>query len=165
MTDPARVVRVGLIATWPIVIGLAMAHWLSVSETSPRPGPSGAGSSMATQKPGAGTVLEATPEVGRDPFRVTGRPSRVSSGQESSGMRVGPPSPPDPPLRLVGIIWGTAPIAVVEGWPGGETRSLRRGDVVGGIKVEGIGADEVRVIAEGRSWRLRLPSSGREARP
>jgi hypothetical protein len=100
----------------------------------------------------------ATRLVRRNPFRTTRRPAPVAYHPVALS---GPPAPepPKPALVLAGIVWdgGDDPTAVVEGLPGAaEPRIVRRGDVVGGLRVAAIARDRVTVSGMDTVWVLRL---------
>ena len=94
----------------------------------------------------------------RAPFRARRRPAtvpfdprpavQVSDGQQNSAK---------PVLTLSGVVWGSEPAAVVQGFPGVEgSKVVRRGDGFGGIRVTRIERDRVSLAGLDTSWSLRL---------
>jgi hypothetical protein len=66
-------------------------------------------------------------------------------------------APPKPILTLRGIVWADSARALVEGFPGTQAmRAVRTGDVVGGLRIAGIGRRSVRVIGMDTTWLLTL---------
>lgn len=94
--------------------------------------------------------------VARDPFRVTRRPAPLAYDP----LRVGQPPPPPvpkPTLALDGIVWdgGRSPTAVVEGIPGLDgPRVVRKGDVVGDLRVKDVRRDRVVIMGRDTVWTL-----------
>jgi len=66
-------------------------------------------------------------------------------------------APPKPSLRLVGIVWGVRPTAIISG-PAGVSGAwvASRGDTVGGLKLIGIQVDRIAVSGYDTTWNLRL---------
>ncbi|HEU4648238.1 MAG TPA: hypothetical protein VFS33_04200 [Gemmatimonadales bacterium] len=68
-----------------------------------------------------------------------------------------PPPAPKPTLALSGIVWGTAPAAVLEGVPGVDgPRVVRAGESVGGLRVKRIRRDAIVVVGLDTSWTLKV---------
>jgi hypothetical protein len=60
-------------------------------------------------------------------------------------------------LRLVGLVEGVRPQALIEGLPGVEGgRALARGEAVGGLRVAEIFRGQVRVVGMDTVWVLTL---------
>ena len=115
----------------------------------PRPSPS------VPVRPYAADSL-ARVVIGRDLFRVSRRPSPVAYNAQRGAVPVADvPRPPRPVLVLVGIVAGSEPSAVIEGFPGIEgARAVRVGDEVSGLKVARIGKSDVRVTGMDTVWTL-----------
>jgi hypothetical protein len=69
-----------------------------------------------------------------------------------------PPKPePPPPFAISGIVWDKkSPYAVISG-PNGETYVVRKGDMVGEIKISQIEPKQVWFLFKGRKYKLELP--------
>ncbi len=90
----------------------------------------------------------------RDLFRRSRRPGPAATAE---GLAPSAPSSPKPALRLVGILAGAEPTAVIEGLPGARTaRVVRPGDVIGPLTVGRITNAEVRVSGMDTTWVLTL---------
>jgi hypothetical protein len=99
-----------------------------------------------------------TAVVGRDPFRLGRRPATVAfnptAGPETRTL---PPSRPRPPLRLVGLVDGPRPQALIEGLPGTDrARALSQGESVAGVRLVGIGRGVARLAGMDTLWVLTL---------
>jgi hypothetical protein len=120
-------------------------------------------------RPPSGRVapLEATPHspmrwdslssllVARDPFRADRVPAPVAFDPNPVQPSEAPPAPPKPALLLTGIVWGTAPSAIIEGLPGLEgSRLMLQGDVAGGITLRRIGEHRVVLSGYDTTWTL-----------
>lgn len=91
----------------------------------------------------------------RDPFRRSRRPGPSAGTLPSRGPNVA--SVPKPTLRLVGVLEGANPTAVIVGFPGARgARVVSPGDVVGALKVERITSAEVRLSGMDTTWALTL---------
>ncbi len=114
----------------------------------------------------AGTLPAATPVppgdslaaliVARDPFRVTRQPAPVTYDPVRLAQPA-PAPPPKPQLALVGIIWegGANPTALVEGITGIEgPRVVRKGEMVGDLRVKDIRRDRVVIVGRDTVWTL-----------
>jgi hypothetical protein len=65
--------------------------------------------------------------------------------------------PPKPTLLVSGIVWGSAPQAVIEGLPGVDgPRVMRVGDVVAGLMVRKIEASRVEIAGMDTIWVLKV---------
>jgi len=96
--------------------------------------------------------------VARDPFRLARAPAAAVYDPQRGAEPVPAPSP-KPTLTLDGIVWdpGSAPAAVLEGFPGVEgSRVVRVGETVGGLKISTIGRDRVVVVGMDTTWNLRV---------
>lgn len=92
--------------------------------------------------------------VVRTPFRAVRKPAQVSFDPKPSTQTEGPATP-KPTLVLSGIVWSADPTAVIQGLPGIEgSKVVRRGDIIGGIRINRI--EQARVWATGldTSWTL-----------
>ncbi len=94
--------------------------------------------------------------VGRNPFRLTRRPATVPYDAARPAQPAMPPAP-KPVLTLVGVVWdkGRDPSALIDGLPGVDgPRPVRRGDVIGGLRVKGINPDRVVISGLDTTWTL-----------
>jgi len=138
------------VAAWPLV-GVAL------SEREPGHGGAAAAVPLAADQ-SAGEQI-----VARDPFRVTRRPAILAYDP----LRVGQPPPPPVPkpmLALDGIVWdgGVNPTALVEGFAGIDgARVVRRGDVVGDLRVKDIRRDRVVIVGRDTVWTLTVKELGK----
>lgn len=97
--------------------------------------------------------------VTRAPFRLARRPSVVPYDPEAAPRIDAPaaPAPPKPTLVLTGIVWGSDPLAVLEGVPGTEgPRVVRKGDVAGGLRVMRMARDKVWISGFDTTWALEV---------
>jgi hypothetical protein len=110
----------------------------------------------------AAPQLQAHPDslvavlVGRDPFRVTRRPSNVVYDPVRMAQPATPPSP-KPVLALVGIVWdnGRDPTALIEGLPSVDgPRPVRQGENIAGLRVKSIKPDRVVITGLDTTWTL-----------
>lgn len=98
--------------------------------------------------------------TGGNPFRLDGVPAPIGFNQPA-GMMPGmpgpyvPPPPPRPPLAVTGIV-GPPWQAVLEGVPGREGTGVvvRRGDVLGDLRIRDVTRTTVVVSAPDTTWRL-----------
>jgi len=68
-----------------------------------------------------------------------------------------PPGPPRPAPQLVGIAWGSTPVALLDGVPGTDgSRAMQRGDTAGGLKLRRIFPHEVTMTGYDTTWTLRI---------
>ena len=93
--------------------------------------------------------------VARDPFRITKRAAPMAYDP----LRVGQPPAPAarPTLVLDGIVWdgGASPTALLEGLPGVDgPRVVRKGDIVGDLRVKDIRWDRVVIGGPDTLWTL-----------
>lgn len=90
----------------------------------------------------------------RDLFRATRRPALTLYDPVRASQPV-VEAPPKPTLVLVGIVVGSEPTAVIEGFPGFEgPRVVRIGDVVAALRVRSIGPTGVRITGMDTVWTL-----------
>jgi hypothetical protein len=155
--DLPWVLRVALVLSWPI--GAAVAFTLAAPPelgiesvgTVPNPGP--ASSKILT--------WHADSLVARDPFRVSRRPASAVFGEQRVEL---PAEAPGMSPTVSGIIWSSPPAAIVSGIPvPGESRVMRVGDVVSGIRLTRIRPSEIILNSAGDTWRLRLPDPATKA--
>jgi len=131
------------LAAWPLV-RVSVRERVVTAATLPAATPLASGDSLAALI------------VARDPFRVTRRPAPVIYDPVRLGQPQ-PPPPPKPPLALVGIVWdgGANPTALVEGITGIEgPRVVRKGEVVGDLRVKDIRRDRVVIVGRDTVWTL-----------
>jgi hypothetical protein len=109
--------------------------------------------------PAARLEAAAAAVTGGNPFRLDRIPAPVGFNQPG-GMMPGipdytPPPPPRPQLAVTGIV-GPPWQAVLEGVPGREGAGVvvRRGDVLGELRVRDVTATTVVVSAPDTTWRL-----------
>ena len=94
--------------------------------------------------------------VSRDPFRIGRRPLLPAYDPLRLAEQLAPPAP-KPTLRLVGLVSGADPSAVIEGLPGVEgSRVLRVGDVVAGLSVKKISGNRVVIMGMDTTWVLEV---------
>jgi hypothetical protein len=75
------------------------------------------------------------------------------------GAQAAPPpaGPPKPVIQLVGIAWGSEPVALLDGVPGMEgSRAMQRGDTAGGLRLRRISPREVVMTGYDTTWTLRM---------
>ncbi len=133
------------LAAWPLV-RVSLRERVVTPATLPAATPLASGDSVAAAV------------VARDPFRVTRRPAPVAYDPVRLAQPA-PPPPPKPTLALVGIVWdgGRDPCALVEGLPGVEgPRTVRRGEVVAGLRVNAIRPDRVVITGLDTTWTLKV---------
>jgi hypothetical protein len=67
------------------------------------------------------------------------------------------PEPARPPIQLVGIVWGSHPMALVDGIPGVDgSRAMQRGDTAGGLRLRRITPGSVVMTGYDTTWTLRV---------
>jgi hypothetical protein len=94
--------------------------------------------------------------VARDPFRMDRRPALVVYDPLRLAQPIAPRSP-RPALVLAGVVDGSVPSAVVEGFPGVDgSRVVRVGDVVSGLRVRSIGKGGVVIVGLDTTWALKV---------
>jgi hypothetical protein len=94
--------------------------------------------------------------ISRDPFRIGRRPVLPAYDPLRLAEQLAPP-PPRPTLSLVGIVDGTSPSAIVEGFPGIEgSRVVRVGDAVASLQVKTIGNGRVVITGMDTTWVLKV---------
>jgi hypothetical protein len=94
--------------------------------------------------------------VTRTPFRSARRPAPVAFDPNPSTQPEAPATPRPTPV-LTGIVWSADPTAVIQGLPGIEgSKVVRRGDVIGGIRISRIERERVQVTGLDTSWTLRV---------
>ncbi len=100
--------------------------------------------------------------VGGNPFRLDRAPAPIGFNQPAApGMMPGmggpyvPPPPPRPQLAVTGIV-GPPWQALLEGVPGREGTAVvvRRGDVLGDLRIRDVTRTTVVVSAPDTTWRL-----------
>ena len=140
------------------VTGVAAAIWASIAPLVEGVQAHGAVARRALSPPvryAADSFAQAT--VSRDLFRPGRRPASVAYDPARSEQAVVAEVPPKPVLLLVGIVAGTEPTALIEGFPGIEgARVARLGDVVAGLRVQRIDATAVRVVGMDTVWVLKV---------
>jgi hypothetical protein len=100
----------------------------------------------------------ATRIAGRDPFRFDRHSAAVPYDPQRAAVAIATPyGPPKPALRLVGVVTGREPAALIEGLPGIEGgRVLRRGERIAGLTIAAIERRQVRVVGMDTVWVLTL---------
>jgi hypothetical protein len=102
--------------------------------------------------------------VGANPFRLDRAPAPIGFNQPADpGMMPGgmpvyvPPPPPRPQLAVVGIV-GPPWQALLEGVPGreGTAVAVKRGDVLGDLRIRDVTRTTVVVSAPDTTWRLTI---------
>lgn len=95
--------------------------------------------------------------VSRDAFRITRRPAEASFNPVHTDAALTTGSEPKPLLSVVGIISGSMPTAIIEGFPGTDgPRVVRVGDTIAGLRVRSIEALAVRVSGMDTTWLLKV---------
>lgn len=95
--------------------------------------------------------------VSRDVFRSARRAPSVAYDPQRTAAPVEASQPPKPVLALLGLVVGAEATAVIEGFPGVEgARVVRVGDVVSGIRVQGIARNQVRLVGMDTVWVLQV---------
>ena len=106
----------------------------------------------AAASPNADSIVRTI--LTRTPFRAARRPAAVAFDPRLP-TQIEVPATPRPVLALSGIVWGEDPTAVIQGLPGIEgSKVVRRGYVIGGMKVSRIERDRVWVTGLDTSWTL-----------
>jgi len=131
------------LAAWPLV-RVSVPEGVVTPATLPAAMPVPPGDSLAT-------VI-----VARDPLRVTRRPAPVIYDPVRLAQPATPPAA-KPQLALAGIVWegGANATALVEGITGIEgPRVVRKGEVVGDLRVKDIRRDRVVIVGRDTVWTL-----------
>jgi hypothetical protein len=143
-----------------LVLGVLAAVGAAVMPLVPEdtePVPRGAPTAEGRREPyHADSLRKAV--IAQDVFRLDRRPAPLAF---EPGRALLPPdrqaSPPKPALRLVGLVEGTRPQALIEGLPGAERgRALAWGEALGGLRVAEIRRGQVRVVGMDTVWVLTL---------
>lgn len=94
--------------------------------------------------------------VQEDPFRVARRPAPQVFGESVAAIQMNiEEAPPKPVLNLTGLVWGSDPVAVIEGLPESTgPRLLGVGESLGPITIQRISAGEVVVEGMDTTWTL-----------
>jgi hypothetical protein len=109
--------------------------------------------------PAARLAAAARDVMGGNPFRLDRAPAPIGFAQPTAGPYAAPPSyepppPPRPQLAVSGIM-GPPWQAVLEGVPGREGGVLvRKGDVLGELRIRDVTQTVVVVSAPDTTWRL-----------
>lgn len=120
-----------------------------------------AGPAAAQSQPpaaqGAGLLRLASSTT---PFRLDRRAPTVRYGLPAVPPEPPPPPrPPKPPLQLTGIVWAAEPAAIVEGVPGIEGPAVFTvGQIVGGISLTRLKADQAEFAGLDTAWTLKVRS-------
>jgi len=151
-----RSINTAFIATASLgfAVGMRLAGWPLVGVAVPPQ--AGIASTTTTARPPAPSDSLVATLVGRDPFRVTRRPSNVLYDPLRLAQPAAPPVP-KPVLALVGIVWdsGRDPTALVEGLPGADgPRPVRSGEMIAGLRVKTIKPDRVVITGLDTTWML-----------
>ena len=94
--------------------------------------------------------------VSRDPFRIGRRPVLPAYDPLRLAEQLAPQTP-KPTLTLVGVVNGSEPSAVIEGFPGVEgSRVVRVGDVVAGLQIKKIANGRVVIAGMDTTWVLEV---------
>ena len=94
--------------------------------------------------------------IARTPFRAARSPAvRPYDLNHGAVEVVEAPQVSRPRLTLAGIVWEPEPVAIIEGLPGGDGgRVVRRGEVVGGLKLKRIERNRVVITGLDTTWNL-----------
>jgi len=149
------------VGTWALLLAggvtVMVAGFAPLGETSDRPPVAGYRSSVPSARAPYPSESLAAVVVAGDVFRTSRHPGDVPYDPLRLAQLAVTPAQPKPTLLLTGIVWGTQPQAVVEGWPGVEgPRVVRAGDVVSGLKVRRIDGTRVTVVGMDTTWVLQV---------
>jgi hypothetical protein len=156
----ARALQLGLVLL--TMTGVLASVWVGfhrvvqVSERAPSPPVLREPSWREPGLPADSLVSEA---ARRPMFRADRRRAKVAFDPSSvvTVAEAAPPPVPRPQLSLSGIIWGTEPVAIVEGVPGADgSRVLRRGQEVSGVRVVRIERERVTLAGADTTWTLQV---------
>lgn len=140
------------------ITGAAVVHARAAAEISAsavRPAIEASPAARTWQRSEIERAREAI--VSRNPFRIDRKPSIVAFGAPALPYAGGfvPTKPPNPALKVSGIIGGPPWAAVVEGMPGRDGGVLvRSGDVIGAFSVRSVTRDSVVIAGMDTTWRL-----------
>ena len=150
-------------ASWPALLlaagaglGVTLAARLAARPLVPITLPARVRAAETVSRVAAAAVPDSVVStiVRRDPFRIGREPAPLAYDPVRTAQ---PPMPaaPKPALRLLGVVAGRDPTAVIEGFPGGErARVVRAGDEVAGLRVVRISVEEVKVVGMDTTWVL-----------
>lgn len=143
-----------------LVLGVLAAAEAAVVQLVPEdagPVPRGAPAGEGRREPYYADSLRET-VIAQDVFRLDRRPAALAFEPGRALLLLDRQvSPPKPALRLVGLVEGTRPQALIEGLPGAERgRALAWGESLGGLRVAEIRGGQVRVIGMDTVWVLTL---------
>jgi hypothetical protein len=146
-------------AAWLVAAaGLAAMGWAGTAPIGDRPAPpSGVGTIVrrGAERWYPGDSLVTTTSA-RNAFRADRRPAAVAYDPQRVGV-IQANAASKPLLLLVGLVAGTMPTAVIEGFPGVEgSRVVRAGDEVSGLRVLRIEAERVVITGMDTTWVLRV---------
>ncbi len=119
----------------------------------PAPPPAGVASSATAVTVSDSLVRQV---IARTPFRASRSPAARPYDLDRGTVEVVEAPPvPRPRLTLAGIVWEPEPLAIIEGLPGAEGgKVLRRGEVVGGLKLKRIERNRVVITGLDTTWNL-----------
>ena len=145
---------------WSVALsGAAAVFWAAVAPAAIVPAIGGLRLSApphASARPYPADSL-ARVAVSRDVFRSTRRAAPVAYDPQRAVAPVEASQAPKPVLALLGLVVGVEATAVIEGFPGiEEARVVRVGDVVSGIRVQGIARNQVRLVGMDTVWVLQV---------
>jgi hypothetical protein len=94
--------------------------------------------------------------IARTPFRASRSPAAVAYDPDRGLVEAEEaPQIPKPRLALAGIVWEPEPAAVIEGLPGTDGGTVvRRGEMVGDLRVKRIERDRVVITGRDTTWNL-----------
>lgn len=141
------------------VLGLGVVARMSVWPLAAIEVPVTRGSTSASADGDAVRGLNADSQavlVTRDPFRIGRRAVLPAYDPLRLAEQLAPP-PPRPALLLVGVVEGTQPSAIVEGFPGIEgSRVVRVGDVIAGLAIKKVSGGRVTIVGMDTTWVLEV---------
>ncbi len=152
-------------ASWPALLlvvgvglGVTLAARLAARPLVPITLPARARAADIVARVSAASVPDSVASgiVRRDPFRMGREPAPLAYDPVRPAQ---PPASaaPKPTLRLLGVVAGGDPTAVIEGFPGGEGAHVARaGDEIAGLRVVRISAQEVKVVGMDTTWVLKV---------
>lgn len=157
------------LAMWSTAIALLV--WAVLRLATWTPATVGQGHAVAgevARRGASSSLINAAAEVtvNRNPFRIDRRPADVAfgmiyTGAAAAGQDVQPViSHPRPLLVLAGIIGGPPWLALVEGLPGlSGSLLVQAGEVIGDLRIRGVGPDAVSIQGPDTTWNLPLKKS------
>ena len=136
---------------------VAAVRWQPVRSSVPARGDPAGDSVTMPDRSGLDSSMHAMEAAAV--FRERRVKSRIAfDPRQSAGAPAPPePAPARPAIQLVGIVWGSHPMALVDGIPGVDgSRAMQRGDTVGGLRLRRITPGSVVMTGYDTTWTLRV---------